>query len=325
MALKYIKRRKDVDMSTTRARKVKRSYGIYIYFTILAIFVIWLFRLTIGDYFIFRAQGETTTNRAAVEAAMNAQVIGVFVEPGQFVEINDPLLQIASMDYQTLISDLRSQLASTRLNLLSTLENVDVLKSQEKELQSRLDQLTNEENKVVSDEAVFAQMQLEANATRITLSDATQALEEIKRLELQIQTLEELYDSGLVRASVSGHVDLDIVNPGEVVNTGEKMLNINLGRPFVRAYIPDRYLCEVKIGDEVNVAIGSTNVRGKVFEILPIAHTPNEGRPKNMSLSDKPGQVMSVEVDESAKIAVGHDVIVTKLNEFLCLGPLGAF
>ena len=107
---------------------------------------------------------------------------------------------------------------------------------------------------------------------------------QLKTLEKEVATLHEArdqaestladlrahYADGVILAPVTGSVGVSVPSTGNVYRTGEPMLTIYSGAPYVLAYLPHRYMFPIKTGDKVKVYDGQNSVAGVIAEILPM-------------------------------------------------------
>ena len=72
-------------------------------------------------------------------------------------------------------------------------------------------------------------------------------------------------------ATAEGTVGARVPVAGQVVKVGDELLQVNSGKAYIIAYMPDMYLFEVKSGDKVSIGGGSHRVAGEVESILTVA------------------------------------------------------
>ena len=88
--------------------------------------------------------------------------------------------------------------------------------------------------------------------------------------ELALQKLQNHYADGVVRAPVSGSIGASVPSSGHVYRTGDTILAIYSGTPYVLAYLPRRYLFSISVGQKVQVSDGRHSIPGTLVELLPI-------------------------------------------------------
>jgi hypothetical protein len=79
-----------------------------------------------------------------------------------------------------------------------------------------------------------------------------------------IQELESIYDNGDIDSPAAGKIGPRIPYPGLVVRTGEPLLEILEGPPYVLAYLPTARAYDITDGDEVIVTDGAHRALGRV-------------------------------------------------------------
>ncbi len=86
---------------------------------------------------------------------------------------------------------------------------------------------------------------------------------------------ESVRDQLVVRSPVDGVVLTRYAEPGEVVGAGTPVVAVGVvGEPWVRAYVGERFIARVRVGQEARVAVGAypdTTFAGRVVEIAPRA------------------------------------------------------
>ena len=88
--------------------------------------------------------------------------------------------------------------------------------------------------------------------------------------ESTLADLQAHYAGGVIVAPVTGTVGVSVPSIGNVYRTGEPMLTLYSGDPYVLAYLPHRYMFSINVGDKVTVSDGQHSASGTVAEILPM-------------------------------------------------------
>ena len=97
---------------------------------------------------------------------------------------------------------------------------------------------------------------------------------------------------------------------GDVRVIGQDMFKVYSGEPYILAYLPDRYIFDVKKGDRVNVSTGSVSASGKIDEVLPVADAlppefQNIFKPRDRS------RLVKISLSSRSAFAVSQKVYIT--------------
>lgn len=270
-----------------QVRKATRQFGRLVYLVLgLFTYLTWIF---IGPVLFLRSDGIVTSDRFVVGAAYTASVIEVDVRPGDTVREGQRLLTLESLEVLRSLADLT--------------QNVATLRTREQQLEGRRRtaetllpiagkrlRQAQEATKAVTraDAQGAATFTFQAQVTR----EAFEAEREKVSLETEMETLEselrgvrhsieELrgvldrtrrsYSDGEVTALGSGTVGPKVPSPGQVVQTGDALLEVMTGAPYVLSYLPAGRLYEVAAGDEVVVTDGVRIAKGRIERIDAVA------------------------------------------------------
>ena len=96
--------------------------------------------------------------------------------------------------------------------------------------------------------------------------------------------LKNSYDKGVVHSPVSGQIGAFVPSPGDVYRPGDPILSVSWGDSYVMAYLPSRYLFEIRKGMQVHVADGRNEAIGVIEDILAVT----DGLPKEFQNTFKP-------------------------------------
>jgi multidrug resistance efflux pump len=101
-----------------------------------------------------------------------------------------------------------------------------------------------------------------------TTSELTLLEQSRSRSADSLATLNAIYDDGNVRAAAAGTIGAKVPVPGQVVRFGDQLMQINGGRTYILAYLPDSYLFSIREGMAVNVRSGGETAQGRIDKIL---------------------------------------------------------
>jgi multidrug resistance efflux pump len=137
--------------------------------------------------------------------------------------------------------------------------------------------------------------------------------------------LQRIYDNGVLRAPVSGYIGSTVAYEGEVLVPGkDRLAQINTGKSFVLAFMPETYLFDVEKGESVLVKARGRTVHGTVEKILPVT----EALPPEFQLPGKAlnrGQVVRIALQDPDEFAVDEKVRVKGCFTADCSGSPVSF
>lgn len=127
----------------------------------------------------------------------------------------------------------------------------------------------------------------------------------LRNLEAQVQEQQSIINKKTVRAPFSGRLGISNVNPGQVLNVGDKVTSLQALNPiYVDFNVPQQDIGEIKIGQTITVtsdAFPKTKFTGKVSTIEPVVDVTTRNIAVEAEISNKemtllPGMFVSVEV-----------------------------
>lgn len=222
------------------------------------------------------------SDRTVVASLYNARVIAVHVQPGEQVKKGTLLLTMQSPD---LLVELgrhythRGNIIRRDSEIQSRLASIGVLKPQ----------AASRKTKAAAYEAETSRVGKEGFASTSHLAgtarDSYEAARDLSLLETEevslhdemvvqakiraesdtlIQELQSIYDNGQIHSPTDGKVGPRIPDRGQIVRTGEPLLEILRGPPYVLAYLPTSRAYDVTDGDQVIVSDGAHRALGRV-------------------------------------------------------------
>ncbi len=286
--IRSLKKRPRSDNLANDKRATPNSAGRIIYLTALAVFALTMMNYLFGDMVFLRADGLVLRDQTVISPTYVARIQGVHVKEGQHVEKGQVLVNLQSIEMLERLADLsarRAQLVANTVELRIRSETVSALLplAQKRENEAarvvgKFDQLSESGLTTASsyDEALTAnfnaqQDRIKLTSQRNTLEKELATLQEARSVaESTLSKLQEHYADGVVRAPVSGSVGAAAPVIGNVYRTGEQILSIYSGEPFVLAYLPRRYLFSIETGQEVTISDGRQSIAGVLAELLPV-------------------------------------------------------
>ena len=98
---------------------------------------------------------------------------------------------------------------------------------------------------------------------------------------------------------------------GNVYKTGDPILSIYSGDPYVLAYMPSRYLFSIKAGQKVSVSDGSHSVKGVLAELLPVTDALAKEFQNTFKPTDR-SQLAKIKLLEEAHFALHNKVTISR-------------
>ncbi|MDR6634330.1 multidrug resistance efflux pump [Phyllobacterium sp. 1468] len=325
--MKYIRKRPRIDNLDRQQRKASGRLSRSIYLLILGALVVSLANYLVGGMFILSADGIVLAQRYIVSAGYPATVDKVLVSEGDSVTQGTPLLELTSFDMVKEIAELSvrtSELAvregelqgkvATNTALLPLAERsanesndailrLDRVSTRGLVLANRRDEALTANYQAAERYAQLrAESQVTANELRVVEASRQVAADAVHKMKA-------IYGEGKVTAAVTGIVGSKIPVPGQVVRLGDEMLQINGGKAYLFAYLPDGYLFPVTQGMKVQVSGGSEHTTGTVEKVLPIADAlpaefQNLLRPRDRS------RLIRIALPDDHPFAVSQKVVI---------------
>jgi multidrug resistance efflux pump len=283
-----LKKRPRSDALVNEKRKVANPIGRAIYLGILAVFAVAVLNFTFGDLLFLRADGLVLKDQTVVATTFVARIQDVGIREGQQVEKGQVIMRLQSTEMLERLADLSARRARLvadtvefRIRAETVAELLPLARKREGEatrVVGKFDELALAGLTTASSYDTALSANFSAQGERIKLATQLKTLEkEVATLhearDLAESTLADLrahYADGVIVAPVTGSIGVSVPSPGNVYRTGEPMLTIYSGSPYVLAYLPHRYMFPIKVGDKVNVYDGQSSTTGEIAEILPM-------------------------------------------------------
>ncbi|NJM33431.1 MAG: HlyD family efflux transporter periplasmic adaptor subunit [Rhodomicrobium sp.] len=283
-----MKKRPRSDALVNEKRRSPNSTGRIVYISLLTLFGIAVANYLFGDLVFLRADGLVLQDKTVIATTYVARVDEVGIKEGQHVEKGQVLLRLQSTEMLERLADLsarRARLVADNVEFLIRSESVAELlplaKKREDEatrVVSKFDELAKSGFSTAASYDTALTSSFNAQQERIKLATQLKTLErELATLqearEVSEQALSDLqghYAEGVVKAPVSGSVGVAVPAIGDVYRTGDPIMSIYSGEPYVLAYLPRRYLFSINKDQKVTVSDGRHSVPGVLAEILPV-------------------------------------------------------
>lgn len=159
-------------------------------------------------------------------------------------------------------------------------------------------------------EASLAQITYERDKKQFAIHAISQQtldvdLAKLKNATALVAQQKAMVDKKSIRAPFAGRLGINLINPGQYLKPGDKIVNLQTFNPiYADFYVPQQALEKLKVGQQVNIRTSSTSSHvysGQVTTIEPAVDdaTRNvkvEATLNNDHLNLSPGMFVSIEV-----------------------------
>ncbi len=283
-----LKKRPRSDVLMNETRMVTNPIGRMIYLGVLAIFAVAVLNFLFGDILILRADGLVLKDQTVIATTYVARIQQVDIREGQQVEKGQVIMRLQSTEMLERLADLSARRARLvadtvefRIRAETVAELLPLAKKREGEatrVVGKFDQLALAGLTTAAsyDNALTANFSAQGDRIKLatqfkTLEKEVATLNEAREVsESALSDLQAHYAEGVVRAPVTGAVGVSVPSIGNVYRTGEPMMTLYSGEPYVLAYLPHRYMFSINLDDKVTVSDGRQSASGVIAEILPV-------------------------------------------------------
>jgi multidrug resistance efflux pump len=326
--VKRLRKQTRIDVLDAQKRSSSGKLGRTIYLSLVILFLGSLAYYLIGNMFVLSIDGTVMKERYLVSANYQGKVTEVFVNEGDEVQVGAQLARIESFEMIQELANIAfrdSDLAIREGQLQGKLASIEAVfplaertARETKGTSSQFDTVSGKgivsslakddalRNSLQSAERV-AQLQSEKAATENELK----LLQQSRAIYRQaIDKLNGIYDQGYLRTSMTGIVGAKVPLPGQVVKFGDELMQINGGKSYILAYLPDEYLFNIRKGMPVNISGGAQSAKGRIDVILTVADAlpaefQNMFRPRDRS------RLVRITLDENNPFAVSQKVTIS--------------
>lgn len=326
--MKRLRKQPRIDVLDAQKRSSSGRLGRMMYLALVVLFLGSLTYYLVGSMVVLSIDGTVLKDRYSVGASYPGKVVDVYVKEGDQIEAGTPLLRLESFEmvqelanFALRDSDLSIREGQLR-GKLTAFEAVSALAErtafEAKATASQFDTVSGRGivSSLSKDDALrnsfqaaerVAQLQSEKSATEYELELLQQSRTIFREA---ISKLNGIYDNGYLRASMPGTVGAKVPIPGQIVKFGDELMQINGGKSYILAYLPDEYLFNISEGMPVNVKGGAQSAKGRVDAILTVADAlpaefQNMFRPRDRS------RLARITLDERNPFAVSQKVTIS--------------
>jgi multidrug resistance efflux pump len=283
--IKAIRKRARPDNLKNQVRAGGQSFARKLYlYCIVALFVVlgWTFT---GHWFFLDAEGIVTKERTIIAPDYAARILTIHVKPGDTVKPGTHIATLQSREIVDSIADLTTRRATVLSREAQIIGRVETIRKVLPSAVERRKRAIETERKMTAlstrglttgPRIQDAQREFyEAQREESSLSTELQALEaelrnivaSRKDMDAVISQVKANYNDGKVVAQIEGVVGPKVPNPGQIVKSGDPLVELYRGDMFVLAYMPVGRLYSILPNDAVRVSDGQQNFAGRVERI----------------------------------------------------------
>jgi multidrug resistance efflux pump len=283
--IKAIRKRARPDNLKNQVRAGGQSFARKLYFyCVVAVFALlgWTFT---GHWFFLDAEGLVTRERTIVAPDYAARLLAIHVKPGDRVTPGQHIATLQSREIMDSLADLatrRAAVLSRQAQIEGRIETIrKVLPSAAERRRRALDtqkqlsglsarglttgpRIQDAQKELYESEREESSMSTELQALIAELANVRSSRKEMDALVDQVQAS---YNNGKVIAQIDGMVGARVPHMGQIVKSGEPLVDLYRGDMFVLAYMPTSRLYSMSSGDVVRVTDGQKSASGRIERI----------------------------------------------------------
>ncbi len=319
--IKAIRKRARPDNLKNQVRAGGQSFARKLYFyCVVGVFVMlgWTFT---GHWFFLDAEGIVTKERTIIAPDYAARVLAIHVKSGDTVKPGTHIATLQSREILDSIAELitrRATVLSREAQVSGRIETIRKVLPSAIERSKRAVQTQNQlaslnarglttGPRIQESQKEFYEAQREESS----LTTELQALEAEhrniastrKEMDSVIGQVQANYNNGKVVAQIEGVVGPKVPNLGQIVKSGDPLVELYRGDMFVLAYMPTGRLYSVLPADAVRVSDGQHNFPGRVERIENVTDALPPEFQVNFRATDRQ-QLFRVVFDEKPPFAI---------------------
>ncbi len=326
--MKRLRKHLRIDVLDAQQRSSTGRLGRLTYLTLVVLFLGSLAYYLVGGMVVLSIDGTVLKDRYSVGASYPGKVVDVYVKEGDRVEAGTPLLRLESFEMVQELANfalrdselsIREGQLSGKLTAFEAVSPLAMRTARESMVTaSQFDTVMGKGivSSLSKDDALRNSLQAAERVAQIQ-SEKLSTENELKLLRQSraifreaIDKLNGIYDDGYLRAGVPGIVGAKVPIPGQIMKFGDELMQINGGRSYILAYLPDDYLFDISEGMPVNVKGGALSAKGRIDAILTVADAlpaefQNMFRPRDRS------RLARITLDDGNPFAVSQKVTIS--------------
>jgi multidrug resistance efflux pump len=283
--IKAIRKRARPDNLKNQVRAGGQSFARRLYlYCIVGLFVMlgWTFT---GHWFFLDAEGIVTKERTIIAPDYAARVLAIHVKSGDTVKPGTHIATLQSREIIDSIAELttrRATILSREAQVAGRIETIQKVLPSAVERRKRAIATQNQMAtlsarglttgpRVQDSQREFYEAQREESSLTTELQALDTELRNIKtsrkEMDSVIGQVQANYNNGKVVSQIDGTVGPKVPNLGQIVKSGEPLVELYRGDMFVLAYMPIGRLYSIVPSDSVRVSDGQHNFAGRVERI----------------------------------------------------------
>jgi multidrug resistance efflux pump len=283
--IKAIRKRARPDNLKNQVRAGGQSFARKLYlYCVIALFTVlgWTFT---GHWFFLDAEGIVTKERTIIAPDYAARVLAIHVKSGDTVKPGTHIATLQSREILDSLAELttrRSTVLSREAQIAGRVETIQKVlpsaierRKRAQETQKQLASLSarglTTGPRVQDSQKEFYEAQREESSLTTELQALETELRNIigsrKEMDDLIQQVQANYNNGKVVAQIEGVVGPKVPNLGQIVKSGDPLVELYRGDMFVLAYMPVGRLYSIVPNDAVRVSDGQHTFSGRVDRI----------------------------------------------------------
>ncbi|NLX79986.1 MAG: HlyD family efflux transporter periplasmic adaptor subunit [Proteiniphilum sp.] len=260
----------------------------------------------------FDATGTFEATEVVVSAEATGKILNFNIEEGQIINIHQEVglidslqLYLQKMSMLANAEGVRIQRPDIKTQTAAILEQIETLK-REKERTIKLIEANAANSKQLDDinsQIEVLQKQLSAQTSSLQKSSANIGAQS-SALEIQVAQLEDMIEKCKITSPISGTVINKYAEAGELANAGKPLFKVaDLQSMYLRAYITNDQLVQLKLNDNLNVFVDAGNGEMKKYEgTISWISDKSEFTPKTIQTKNERANLVY-----AVKIAVKND------------------
>ncbi len=283
--IKAIRKRARPDNLRNQVRTGGQSFARRLYlWSIVGLFVLlgWTFT---GHWFFLDAEGIVTKERTIIAPDYAARVLSIHVKPGDTIKPGDVIATLQSREIIDSLAELstrRAAVSSREAQVAGRIETIrkvlpDAVERRRKadETRAKMTALAARNlttaPRLQDSQKEFYDAQREESSLGTELkalaSERANVSASLADMDRAIGQVKDNYNGGRVIAQLEGTIGPKVPHVGQIVKSGDPMVEVYRGEMFVLAYMPIGRLYSVAPQDGVQVSDGQHTYPGRIDRI----------------------------------------------------------
>ncbi len=326
--IKAIRKRTRPDNLKNQVRAGGQTFARRLYlYSVVGLFVLvgWLF---VGNWFFLDAEGIVTKDRVVVAPDYTARVLAIHVKPGDAVRTGQPIATLQSreiLDSTAELTTRRAGILSREAQIAARVETIRKILPGAAERRRRAIETQRQlaglnarglttAPRLQEIQREFYEAEREESSLTTELAAIEAELRNIrasrKEVDALIEQVQATYNGGRILAPLDGTIGARTPHVGQVVKSGETLVDLYRGDMFVLAFVPIGRLYSLAAGDGVRASDGQKSHPARIERIETVTDSlPPEFQSSFRSVDRQ--QLFRVVFDEPPAFPIQAKVRVT--------------